>query len=64
MTVDQETIKKRIDEIAAERDKYVAKANMQVAAYNGAIQALEGLLVPKDAALNVGAPTLAPEEEE
>lgn len=37
-------IKDRIAQLIAERDDYVVRANMNIAAYNGAIEALEGLL--------------------
>ena len=38
-------IKGRIEELQAERDELVRQANLQVAAINGAIAALESLLV-------------------
>ena len=42
----EERIRARIAEIEAEREQFVAQANQQIAAFNGAIQALRGLLEP------------------
>lgn len=40
----EERIRARIAEIEAEREQFVAQANQQIAAFNGAIQALRSLL--------------------
>lgn len=42
----EERIKKRIEELTAARDKFVAEAQQQIAAYNGAIGELGELLKP------------------
>ena len=43
----RERIRKEIANLTAQRDQYIVQANLQVAAFNGAIQALEGLLEPE-----------------
>lgn len=40
----EERIRQRIEQLKAERDAFIAQANLQIAAYAGAIQALEQLL--------------------
>lgn len=45
----EERIRARIAELRAERNALVVRVNQQIAALNGAIQALEGLLVPEEA---------------
>jgi hypothetical protein len=45
--VTEERIKARITEYQKQRDQFVADANRQVAALEGAIQALEALLEPE-----------------
>ena len=37
-------IQKRIEELESKRDKFIVQANLEVAAYNGAIQELRRLL--------------------
>lgn len=49
----EETIRQRLAELKAERDRYFAQDGVQqvlqqIAAYRGAILALEGLLPPDD----------------
>ena len=39
-------IKTRIEELKAQRDKFLAEANQQLAALNGAIAELERLIAP------------------
>ena len=39
-------IKARIAELTAQRDKFLAEANQQLAAFNGAIGELERLIAP------------------
>ena len=46
MDITEEALLERIKELVEERDNYVQQANSQVAAYNGAIQALRDLLNP------------------
>lgn len=41
-----EAVKKRIAELERERDQYVSQVNQQIAAYAGAIQALQQLIAP------------------
>ncbi len=43
----QQRIEARIEQLKQERDQYVAQANQQLAAYNGAIGELETLLKPE-----------------
>ena len=45
----EDLIRKRIAEIEAEREQFVAQANQQIAAFNGAIAALRALLEPAEA---------------
>ena len=45
----EERIKARIAQLKAEREQFVVQANNQVAGMNGAIAALEELLVPEEA---------------
>lgn len=40
-------IRARIQKIEQERDRFVQEANRQIAAFNGAIQALTALLAPE-----------------
>lgn len=44
----RDRVEKRIRELKAARDQYLAQANQQIAALNGAIQALEALLAPEE----------------
>lgn len=44
----EDRIRKRIEEYKAQRDQFVQQANQQIAALNGAIQALEALLQPEE----------------
>ena len=39
-------IKARIEELKAQRDKFLAEANQQLAAFNGAIGELERMVAP------------------
>lgn len=43
----EERIRERIAEYTAQRDRFLSEANQQIAALNGAIQALEALLAPE-----------------
>lgn len=49
MTVTDEQIRQRIAEIEREREAYVRQAEIQIAAYGGAVQALEQLLQASEA---------------
>lgn len=40
-------VRAKLEKLKQERDAFVVQANMQVAALNGAIQALEQLLAPE-----------------
>lgn len=42
----EERVKQRLDSLRAERDDFIVQANKQIAAYNGAIMALEELVRP------------------
>ena len=44
--ITEEAIIKRIQDLTAQRDNYINEANNQVAAFNGAIKALNELLTP------------------
>jgi ElaB/YqjD/DUF883 family membrane-anchored ribosome-binding protein len=44
-TVTEKTVQQKIEELIEQRDRYVQEANQQIAALNGAIQVLEGLLM-------------------
>ena len=44
----EKDIKEKIEEITQERAKYAEQANQQMAAFNGAIQALEMLIAPPE----------------
>ena len=44
--ISEKSILEKIEELKGQRDAYIAEANQNVAALNGAIQALEGLLAP------------------
>ena len=59
-------IRARIDELTRTRDALVESANRQVAAFNGGIEALRGLLEPEaglPAETDKGEPTEPPVEE-
>lgn len=47
MTVTEERIRARVAELKAEREQFLQRANQQIAALDGAIQVLEGLLEPE-----------------
>jgi hypothetical protein len=47
VTVTEERIRARVAELKAEREQYLQQANLQIAALDGAIQVLEGLLEPE-----------------
>lgn len=49
--INEEAIRQRIAQITKERDNYIQNANRQIAAYDGAIQALRSLL-PQDSPEN------------
>ncbi len=42
----EERIRARLAELKAQREQYLQQANLQIAALDGAIQALQGLLEP------------------
>ena len=44
----EKDIREKIEEITQERAKYAEQANQQMAAFNGAIQALEMLIAPPE----------------
>jgi hypothetical protein len=44
----EQDIKKKIEELKEQRDKYVLQVNQQLAAFNGAIQAYELLIAPEE----------------
>jgi hypothetical protein len=45
--VTEERIRARLAELQAQREQYLQQANLQIAALDGAIQALQGLLEPE-----------------
>lgn len=45
-SINRKQIEKKLEALKAERLEFVQSANQQIAAYNGAIQMLEGLLAP------------------
>lgn len=47
--VTEEAIQQQITKISKERDAFLAQANQQIAAFNGALQALQQLLEPEPA---------------
>jgi len=49
----EEAIQARIEELKAQRDKFLAEANQQLAAFNGAIAELERLVAPGGEQLSV-----------
>ena len=44
--IDEATIKKRITELTADRDRYIAEANAHVTGFNAAIAELQNLITP------------------
>jgi hypothetical protein len=44
----EEKVQSRIDELKTQREELIKDANLQVAAINGAIAALESVLVPAE----------------
>lgn len=49
-------IKERIEALKQQRDQLVTQANLQIAKLNGAIEALEELVAPKEGASDESAP--------
>lgn len=46
--IDRQSIIDKVEELKKQREEFVAQANAQVSAMNGAIQVLEQLLAKKD----------------
>ncbi len=46
--INESEITTQIEKLKKERDTYIAQANQQIAAYSGAIAALEQLIAPKE----------------
>lgn len=49
-TIDKQAIRERIAQLEAERDAFLAQANSRLAAFGGAIEALNGLLADEQSA--------------
>ena len=46
--ITEERLRSRLEKLQRERDQFVQQANQQLAALNGAIQALEEMLEPEE----------------
>ncbi len=46
--ISRDSVRETINKLIAERDAYVIQVNQQIAAQNGAIGILEGLLAPPE----------------